>query len=289
MTTDRVPGKKWKRRAAWLIAAALLTAAGVAWLSREQTALCPETLTVTSPRLPAAFEGLRVSVVSDVHCAQFGEDNKALLKAVAGQEPDLIAITGDLLDRFHTDYDMVEPLCRGLAAIAPTYFVTGNHEWALGTRAVKGLKQTIAACGVTVLSNEFLPLERDGQTLVLAGIDDPNGFADQKTLPELMDEIRAAYGEAFVLLLAHRNDGELYSGCGVDVTVCGHAHGGLVRLPFTDGLISVERTLFPTWTAGVYELTHGQMMVSRGLGNSGPTFRVFNRPHLPLVVLTQGV
>jgi uncharacterized protein len=130
-------------------------------------------------------------------------------------------------------------------------------------------------------------LERDGQTVVLAGIDDPNGFADQKTLTQLMTEIHAELGDPYVILLAHRNDGALYESCGVDLTLCGHAHGGLVRLPFTDGLLDHDRTLFPTMTAGLYQLSYGQMVVSRGLGNSGASFRLFNRPHLPVVTLEQ--
>ena len=278
------PAKKPKKGRRALIAV-LVAAVLCGWFHWQQTGLVPEEIVVASDRLPAAFEGLRISMVSDVHCAQFGQDNETLLAAVAAQQPDLIALTGDLLDRFETDLSMVEPLAKGLAAIAPTYYVTGNHEWALGTAAVKGLKQTLAACGVTVLSNEYLTLEREGETIVLAGIDDPNGYADQKTLAQLMTDIRAELGDPFVLLLAHRNDGQLYSQCGVDLTLCGHAHGGLSRLPFTDGLMDNDRTFFPTWTAGLYELEQGQMVVSRGLGNSGPTFRLFNRPHLPLVVL----
>ena len=264
----------------------LLCLAGGGFLYWQQTGIQPETIPVSSSRLPAAFDGLRTSLVSDVHCAQFGVDNEALLSAVAAQQPDLIAVTGDLLDRFHPDFSMVEPLARGLAEIAPTYFVTGNHEWAFGTAAVRELKQTLAGCGVTVLSNEYLTLERDGQILVLAGIDDPNGYADQKTPEELAAEIRRDLGDPFILLLAHRNnDYPLYAQCGVDVTLCGHGHGGIIRLPFTDGLLSTDRTHFPDHTAGLYQLSQGQLVVSRGLGNSGPSLRLFNRPHLPLVIL----
>lgn len=277
--------KKRRRRAVTVAALVLALGAGGVWFHWQQTGLDPEVVTISDARLPEEFSGFRVTLVSDVHCAIFGEDNKALLAAVAEQRPDMIAVTGDLLDRFHTDFTMVEPLCSGLAAIAPTYYVTGNHEWGLGGKTVRGLKQVIAACGVTILSNEYKVLRRENASLVVAGIDDPNGYRDQKKLPELMSEIRADMGDPFVLLIAHRNDGELYAKCGVDVAVCGHAHGGLIRLPFTDGLISINRTLFPTWTSGAYQLEHGHLVVSRGLGNSGQTFRIFNRPHLPLLVL----
>ena len=177
---------------------------------------------------------------------------------------------------------------RGLCAIAPTYYVTGNHEWAIG--GVPELKERLTEHGVTVLSNEALVLERNGDALVLAGIDDPNGYADQKTPQELAAEIYAAYGDPFWLLLAHRNDrfeGE-YSLLGADLVISGHGHGGIIRLPFTDGLISTDRTLFPSYTAGLYEKNGSALFVTRGLGNSGPSFRLFNRPEVAVVTLHRG-
>ena len=102
----------------------------------------------------------------------------------------------------------------------------------------------------------------------LAGIDDPNGYADQKTPEELAAEVEAACPDAFWLLLAHRNNlfAERYSRLGADLVISGHGHGGIIRLPFTDGLISVERTLFPSYTAGFYEVESNDLFVSRGLG-----------------------
>ena len=151
---------------------------------------------------------------------------------------------------------------------------------------MRSLKRELAEAGVTVLTNEFVPLERNGDSILLAGIDDPNGFADQKTPEELAEEIRAVDGDPFWLLLAHRNNyfEKEYSNLGADLVISGHGHGGLIRLPFTDGLVSVERTLFPSYTAGFYEVNGEDLFVSRGLGNSGKTFRLFNRPEL--VVLT---
>ena len=150
------------------------------------------------------------------------------------------------------------------------------------------LKKALEARGVTVLSNEFLALERNGDTAVLAGIDDPNGYADQKSPEAVAEEVRAAYGEnAFWMLLAHRNDHfpEQYSLLGADLVLSGHGHGGLIRLPFTDGLVSTDRSLFPSYTAGFYEANGGEVFVSRGLGNSGPSFRLFNRPEVAVLTL----
>ena len=176
-------------------------------------------------------------------------------------------------------------LADGLSAIAPTYYVTGNHEWAIGD--VPELKETLTAHGVTVLSNQFVTLERNGDSVVLAGIDDPNGYADQKTPEELAAEIYAACGDPFWMLLAHRNNrfSSQYSKLGADLVFSGHAHGGLIRLPFTDGLFSHDWDLLPSHTAGLYEENGSCLFVTRGLGNSGATFRLFNRPEVAMVTL----
>lgn len=123
--------------------------------------------------------------------------------------------------------------------------------------------------------------------MVLAGIDDPNGYADQKPPETVAAEVYAACGDPFWMLLAHRNDHfeAQYSLLGADLVLSGHGHGGIIRLPFTDGLLSTDRTLFPSYTAGLYEANGSALFVTRGLGNSGPSFRLFNRPEVAVVTL----
>ena len=242
--------------------------------------------TFTSPRLPAGFDGCVIVQLSDLHGALFGEDNRDLLKVVAKERPDYIFLTGDLLDQYRaTPHSYAVSLGGALADIAPTYFVTGNHEWALPD--VPGLKRKLEEAGVQVLTNEYTVLARDGDNAVLAGIDDPNGYADQKTPEEVADEVRAAFADPFWILLAHRNNyfEDAYCRLGADLVISGHGHGGLVRLPFTDGLVSVERTFFPSYTAGFYQAGGADLFVSRGLGNSGRTFRLFNRPQVAVLTL----
>ena len=279
------PGRRGLRL---LLALALVLLAGGLFFYDQQNRIQTETITAASDRLPAGFDGYRIVQISDLHGKEFGEDNEILLEKTAELDPDLIAITGDVID----DADqmgVLEPLAKGLTAIAPTFYVTGNHEWAI--REAATVKSLMEEYGVTVLSNEYLKLERGGDTIVLAGIDDPNGPYDQKTPEELSGEIHAALGDPYVLLLAHRNEYyQVYGRCGFDLTLCGHVHGGLIRLPFTDGLVdNTRRRFFPTHTAGLYPLDGGgTLMVSRGLGNGGISFRLFNRPHLPVIVLKSG-
>lgn len=254
----------------------------------QQCRIQTEEITVSDVRIPAAFDGFRIVQITDLHGGVWADpDSERLLAAVAAAEPDLIALVGDIVDE-QSDLSILGPLAGKLAALAPTYYVTGNHEWA--TKRVNAIKSVLRDHGVTVLENDVVPLERDGAVVCLMGVDDPNGpHRTPEVLPQMMTAARAGWGDPYTILLAHRNDEyEASARFRVDLTLSGHAHGGLIRLPLTDGLISTQRTLFPDHTAGLYPLAYGQQVVSRGLGNIPPVFRLFNRPHLPVVVLRSG-
>ena len=271
----------------WVAALLILLAVGWCFLQWQLWGIQVTVTQVGVHGLPDGFEGLRIVQISDLHGHEYGQDSEALLALVAQQAPEFIVVTGDLIDQ-ESHLAMVPALARGLAAIAPTYYVTGNHEWAVG--GVPRLKGILTECGVTVLSNQYVTLERNGDSLVLAGVDDPNGYADQKTPEELYGEIQREAGDLCTILLAHRNDRfDQYAAAGYDLVISGHAHGGIVRLPFTDGLLGTDRKLFPTWTAGVYSLGDSTLFVSRGLGNNTVPihgFRLFNRPDLAVLELT---
>ena len=279
----------------WLVVIAALLAAGWLWFQWQCWGIRTTVTQVELSRLPDGFDGLRLVHISDLHGHEYGEDSAELLTRIRKQEPELIVITGDLIDR-EKQLEMVPALAKGLCAIAPTYYVTGNHEWACCD--VRALKSLLRECGVTVLDNKYVVLERGGDTLVLAGVDDPNGYADQKTPEELYAEISEEFPWVFTLLLAHRNDQfDRYAHAGYSLVLSGHAHGGIVRLPFTDGLVDTGMNLFPTRTAGAYRSGNSTLFVSRGLGNntipinglSVPIkgFRLFNRPDLAVVELVQ--
>ena len=259
----------------------VVLALAVGWFFWQQNGLSTENITVESA--PDGFSGYRIAVISDLHGKEFGEDNQRLLEFVAGLEPDLIAMVGDLIHE-ESQMAMIPAVAQGLADIAPTYYVTGNHEWAAGV--VPELEPLLESCGVNVLSNEYLVLEQNGDRLALLGAEDPNGYATQKTVGELADQVRGEQGEIYQILLSHRNNKyEDYAAARVDLSLTGHAHGGLIRIPGTDGLIGPTREFMPGYTAGLYDLDYGQMVVSRGLGNQSPAFRLLNRPDVPLIIL----
>lgn len=277
--------RRTRRRSHRLMKFLIFCALCVAFFRWSNYSLQTERFTFASPRLPEGFDGCVIVQLSDLHGAEFGENNQELIDRVRSYHPDYIFLTGDLQDQYRqTPRSYSVALGRAFVEIAPTYFVTGNHEWAF--RDVRDMKRELREAGVTVLTNEYVTLSRNGDSILLAGIDDPNGFADQKTPEALAEEVRAAAGGAFWMLLAHRNNyfEKEYSYLGADLVISGHGHGGLIRLPFTDGLVSVERSLFPSYTAGFYHVNGSDLFVSRGLGNSGRTFRLFNRPEI--VVLT---
>ena len=273
-----------RKTAVLLVLTALLAAGFLLWgncsLQTTETAL-------VSPALPPAFDGLRIVELADLHGRVFGRGSRRLLAAVRRAEPDLICIDGDLCDE-HTDLAMLPPLLRGLCAIAPVYYVTGNHEWRVP--GLRGILAQMRACGVTVLQDDWRVLRRGEDALIVAGTDDPCGPAERKTPAELIADIRAEAGEAaFLLLLAHRNDQlPQWSALGVQAVLAGHCHGGVVRLPFVGGLFGTDRRLFPAWDAGLYRQGETALYVSRGLGYTNVHFRLFNRPEVAVIVLRRG-
>ena len=234
--------------------------------------------------LPEGFDGFRIVQLSDVHGAVYGRDNERLLRAVSEAMPDMIVLTGDLADA-ETDLAETERLVEALAALAPVYYVSGNHEWSSGL--LEELGSLFQRHGVRYLRNEYLTLEANGDRIILAGVEDPNGWKDMEKPDKLADRLREEYPEDFVLLLGHRNDWlKKYPELPVELILCGHAHGGIIRLPGVGGVLGTGFVLFPEHTEGVYVGETYQLLVSRGLGNSTIRIpRLLNNPELVVAVL----
>ncbi len=233
--------------------------------------------------LPDAFDGFRIVQLSDLHGVEFGADNKRLLAAVRAAAPDMIALTGDFVTG-PADLPVTEKLFPALSAIAPCYFVSGNHEWASG--CVGELAEQMARSGVTYLENEYLPVSRGGEEILLCGVEDPNSWSDLMPPDELVRRARQDWPGRTIVLLGHRNYWvEKYPDLAVDLILCGHEHGGIVRLPGIGGLLGTDRQLLPEFSGGVFHSGSYAMIVSRGLGNIHHTLRFLNNPEIVLVTL----
>lgn len=276
-----------KSKKIWIAIVILLVT--VIWIAWGNTALELNAYTISSNKLPESFSGYRIAHVSDLHNAEFGENNALLLEMLKEAEPDMIAITGDLVDSYHTDIQVGIEFAQQAAQIAPTYYVTGNHEARISE--YDELEKGLEAAGVVILKNESVELEKDGEYITLIGVNDPSFktdylFGDSISVMDAnLEEISENAGE-YTLLLSHRPElFKVYVANDMDLVLSGHAHGGQFRLPFLGGVIAPNQGFFPEYDAGLYVEDDTNMIVSRGLGNSLFPFRVNNRPEVILIEL----
>jgi len=282
----KTKGKKHRGRGCLtaLIILALIAAAAAFLIKDSRDDLEISRYEVKSQKLPESFDGFKIVQLSDLHGAEFGEDGMELVEKVKELEPDIIALTGDFVTD-EGDLAAVEKLAARLVKLCPVYFVSGNHEFGSGL-AVK-VRNILERAGVKYLSNEYLTISRGEDGILLGGVEDPLAYADMLSPDELAQKMNDAAPDAFKILLGHRNYWMTeYPELPVDLIFCGHAHGGLIRIPGVGGLIGTDRRLFPDFDAGEYNNGRYTLIVSRGLGNSVPIPRVFNRPEIVCVELS---
>lgn len=266
-----------------VLAASALLLTGVILDSRYNIEITEYSL--ASERLPASFENFHIVQLSDLHGEHFGKNNEELIEIVKELRPDLIAITGDMADNMKNIH-VFEQLLKGIQDIAPIYYVSGNHEQ--GGGIAPQMKELVKNHGAQYLGNEYMPIYRNGERIIIAGVDDPMGRADMIKPDKLVENLRQEYPQDYTLLLGHRNYWvREYPGLPVELILSGHAHGGVVRLPFIGGLFNVKHSLFADYEIGLYEGEQFIMCVSRGLGNSVPVPRMFNRPEIISIKLKQ--
>ena len=260
----------------------------IVWTAWGNAALELNTYTISSRGLPDAFDGYRIAQVSDLHNAEFGDGNQRLLDMLREAEPDMIAITGDLIDSRKTNIAVALAFAEEAVKIAPCYYVSGNHE--ARVPEYRELKAGLEAAGVTVLDDARVEIEISGKSITIIGVNDPSFLADYLTsdaavmdrkLSELSSE-----DASFTILLSHRPElFDTYAAHDMDLVLTGHAHGGQFRLPLIGGLIAPNQGLFPKYDDGLYSEGNTNMIVSRGLGNSIIPFRFNNRPEVVLIEL----
>lgn len=280
--------KRWNRRH-WLMVVAAFVIVLAVWSIPGNTKPESTAYKVVSSAIPDSFNYFEIAQVSDLHNAEFGDENSKLLELLSVVEPDIIVLTGDLIDSRQPDVEIALNFAGQAVQIAPVYYVSGNHE--ARVPEYEKLKMGLAAAGVTVLENQKVPITRDGACITLMGIQDPSFRTDY-----LFGDAQRVSGQAisalqddtdgFTVLLSHRPElFEVYVAAGVDLVFSGHAHGGQFRLPFVGGLVAPNQGFFPKYDAGQFTEENTTMIVSRGVGNSMIPFRIHNPPEVVVVEL----
>ncbi|MFA9455870.1 metallophosphoesterase [Halalkalibacter sp. AB-rgal2] len=255
----------------------------------QNNSLVVTEIQVQSEQIPIGFNEFTIVQLSDLHNKNFSNDQQVLLKKVNHTNPDLIVFTGDLVDSKKDNNTPSLLLMEELVQIAPTYFVTGNHEWWAGN--FEELENSLVNMGVHVMRNSVVELINNQDVIQMIGIDDPahaKGHDSERIITEMfiLEAITELEAKHFQILLAHRPEMlPLYSAYDFDLVLSGHAHGGQMRIPFIGGLVAPNQGFLPKYTSGEHVLNDTTMIVNRGLGNSVIPLRLFNRPEIVVVTL----
>lgn len=243
----------------------------------------------SSKKITSDFDGFTIAQISDLHNKSFGNDQAKILNKLKSISPDIIVVTGDLIDRRKYNLDIAMTFISGAVKIAPVYYVSGNHEAWSGNFPL--IKKNLEEAGVNILDDIAVELTKGKTSINIVGLSDPDfltsdyieGTNTSKTIEQLK---QWSMGKNFKILLSHRPElFDLYSENSMDLVFTGHAHGGQIRIPFIGGLIAPDQGIFPRYSSGSYIKGSTTMFVSRGLGNSIFPVRVFNRPEIVVVTL----
>lgn len=281
------PAKKSKMV---LYALTALLSVLIIWTIWGNTALTVNTIIISNSRIQTSFFGFKIVQVSDLHNAEFLENNARLLKLLFKNEQDIIVIAGDLIDAQHTNIDIALNFVKKAIQLAPIYYVTGNHKASLSQYSI--LKTGLEMAGVIVLEDDTVQVKSGSEEISPIGLSDPDFtikmIYSEKFLLLITTKLKDLIDDksGYTILLSHRPElFQSYADCNVDLIFSGHAHGGQFRLPLIGGLIAPNQGLFPKYDAGLYSDQNTNMIVSRGIGNSIIPFRFNNRPEIVLVEL----
>lgn len=245
---------KKKLKVVFSFVAALFIAL-IIWIAWGNRALELNTYIISSTRLPKEFSGYRIAHISDLHNAEMGENNEKLLKMIQNAKPDIIVMTGDLIDSENTDVTIALHFAEEAVKIAPCYYVTGNHEARKSEAFYLDFESKLIDAGIGVLHDSEVIIEENGASISIIGIDDPNyseafgGGIGNSMAPECISGLATIDG--FTILLSHRPEFfKQYVRANIDLVLSGHAHGGQFRLPFVGGLVAPNQGLFPEYDQG---------------------------------------
>lgn len=300
MTSDNM--KRIVRRAFILLCgcAVVFVLMGMAVLAYFQC--FPETLMVTSYTVSEnVIQPIRIVHLSDLHNTEFSEDNRELIQTIKAQIPDLIVITGDMINRDDENLDIVCNFIEEIGTIAPVYYGYGNHETTWDDRYGGKLYEALTNAGATVLDCSYCDTEINGTPVRLGGYMGYYRYSGMTTSnPEIWDSEKTFFDEYeatdnYKILLNHiptvwMDWGNLDK-FSVDLVLSGHYHGGQIRIPIWDrGVIAPYVGLFPPYTRGCYEGEKATCVLSAGLGNEY-TFvpRINNPPEVVVIDLIPAV
>lgn len=258
-------------------------------INYDNSHLSKSRFTVYSPEITEDFNNFKIIHISDLHSKEFGKNQDSLINQIKTEKPDIIVYTGDLIDEKETSHKNGLKLLSRCKDIAPTYYVTGNHEW-WDSNAVE-IKDELRNNGIIVLENNNNFISRKSSTLQIAGVDDPDRSLRDESLKitykqQLEYALYKTDSKNFTILLAHRpEDFNLYQELNVDLALTGHTHGGQIQLPFIGGLLAPDQGFFPKYDKGLFKEGNSYMVVNSGLGNSTLFPRLFNQPEIGIITL----
>ncbi|MCD7847385.1 MAG: metallophosphoesterase [Oscillospiraceae bacterium] len=269
-----------RRSKIMLALSAVTVPAATAYFLYENNHLTVSNYVYKSKKVPESFDGFRIVHISDLHNKSFGKDNTRLLELIEAQSPDIIVISGDLVDSRHTNKEVALDFLRFSSKIAPTFYTTGNHEGRFPENEMAEFLSDAEETGAVVLTRDTVTLTIGDEKIYLCGLAD--GLRCRKNLKNLMK----GTDDALTLLISHRPQyGELYAEYGADLTFSGHAHGGQMRLGRLGSVIAPDQGFFPKYSEGIHYFGTSATVISRGLGNSFIPTRINNPPEVVVVEL----
>ncbi len=240
-------------------------------------------------------EEIRIVHLSDLHSWVFGEDNQDLVRVVESMKPDLILMTGDMMDKRDENAEVALALIRDLQGTAPVYFSYGNHEYEWMENTGTDLTPMLTEAGAMVLDVAYLDLDVKGQPVRLGGYHnyyrqphmltkDPKAIQAEREFADAFEDT-----ERYKILMSHIPTSWLDWGqidrYPVDLILTGHYHGGQIQIPFAGGLVAPYIGWFPPYTEGMYRGKTATCILSTGLGSSPGIPRMNNLPQVVVVDL----
>ena len=253
----------------------------------ENNALEKTKYVYKSKKIPKVFNGFKIIQISDLHDKTFGRDNKNLIEMIDEEKPDIIVVTGDIYYYYNGKILNSLKFLENISKRHSVYFVTGNHEYK--DKDWENHKKIIETYGVKIIDNMVDIIRNDYEDIYIFGLKDPAFYHKSSRYLVFEDELnkmkQSMDEKKFAILLSHRPDKiDRYSKANVDLVFTGHAHGGQIRL-FGNGILSPAEGFFPKYTSGMHVKENTTVVISRGLGRTIFTFRLFNRPEVVVTIL----